>query len=392
MKCMVPENRKFIYLPALNSSLLQYNRKVVGADGREYVTNWWSKDSPFCYDQSLICAYYGMQVKGNFRESFGMPKDYNLLSDSGGFQAVTLQDPINPIEVLQWEENNSEKGLILDRPPYEFGAGAQFSGNIHNVFEQSLKGTAENSDIMLRNKKDNFNLFGVVQGESPQQMLKWYNTMIEIEEKNSKKFGGWALSPKPSNDVMKIAMYGILAIEKLNTPIHILQVSSFDGAIIGAYISSIYKNIVTMDSSSYMIGIRYGQATDDWDIRNHWNFGRSENKSPTHFSRFMSCSPIGQVLANKPTKEYSDADYCMINMHNLYKFVEFFNYLEVLSEDRHEFVEFAKKATNPTKVLNAIEMIDYGVEYGLEKAYERFKDKVELTEKPVKQSSVFRKW
>ena len=251
---------KLLYLPVINSSRKLFSRKLISnLTGEELITNFWTKGkSPFYYPYALISSFYGLDWF-NYREEFNLPEEMFLYSDSGGFQAVMLDYAnVNPLAVVSWQQKNSECGSILDVPPYEKLGTAQFGGNINKLFDVNLEKTQKNVDMMLKNwTNKKFELQSVVQGETPEQMIKWHTGMEKVARDNNIEFAGYAMSPKPANDPYKIALHGLLASRVAkDKPIHFLQATGGNALITIVYFNKLLKNRITVDSSTFSYGSR----------------------------------------------------------------------------------------------------------------------------------------
>lgn len=390
-------NRKLKYLPAINLAKNRFLRQVQGNDGEVYSANWWSKNSFFNYDSVLVSAFYGMKTP-DLRYEFSMPKSLFVMLDSGGYQNVMVEGAdISPQKLIQWQQDNGDAGLILDHPPYEAN-GVQFGGNINHNFKTGMEKTAENAKIALSLKNnENFHLYGVVQGETFKQMLEWMYRMDEVETDLNKPFDAWALSPKPSTDVLKIALYGVLAIKEFSTPIHLLQISGFDTILVSAYIASKYNNTVSIDSSTFALGERYGRFMDPYEFGTFLDFGHNEEKREAmglgdrkklHFKRMPCLCPVCSKT-NLSTTELNNSDYTLLNLHNLYQIVQFTNYAEVIAEDREYLNNFISRySPQKEKTLLALEMIDFGLDHDLEQVWDRYKHKIEHSQDGMKQKSL----
>jgi hypothetical protein len=62
----------------------------------------------------LVSAFYGLKWKDNFRQYYNMPDDFIIIGDSGGFQNMTMNANLDPIEVLRWQEKHCQIGLSFD--------------------------------------------------------------------------------------------------------------------------------------------------------------------------------------------------------------------------------------------------------------------------------------
>ena len=294
------------------------------------------------------------------------------------------------MHILEWQEKHCQAGLVLDFPPYEAGETAILGKTSHSEFKKRLDFTKKNSEYALQNKK-NCKMYGVIQGDGYKQMKEWYDEMHSIET-DELKFDGWALSPKPSTNLYKIALYGCFVMdEKIETPIHILQIGSISAVIVASYIRRKLQTQVTVDNSSFKLASRYGWMEDPLLPWRKFSVGKKENEKK--FSKKKRairgknpctcpvCSKIGIVNLDK----LDSTDYKFIDLHNLYHIVRYVHYLDSISEDM--FRETAKKIS-PTS-LDAIQMIDDYLENGMDFILDKYKNKLDVSEKEIKQTKLF---
>ncbi len=322
------DNNKLVYLPAVLP-----NRYVKEGEVRK--NNFWQEDSLFKYPYMLISAFYGLDHV-SIRDKLKIPEDTFLFSDSGGFQVVTLDGYVDPKKLIHWQEENSQAGVILDYPPYSATNSAAFGGTPSlEFFRKCMKKTCDNSTIMLENKKsEKFKLYGVVQGDTFNQAEEWFKEMLKVES-NCGEFGGWALSPKPSEDPIRIAMMGLLMLKyQIKKPLHILQVSGRAGIFIAALIRKLTGNTVTIDSSTFAVAARYGSIIDPDKIPNLIKVGRSSEHT---LKKWLCDCPVCTKLKPDIRKEFPSEILQYLDLHNLYHLIKLTNYADSIVEDEVMF-------------------------------------------------------
>ena len=258
---------------------------------------------------------------------------------------------------------NCSAGLILDVPPYKFGGSAQFAGTpTKEFFMECLNKTYENAKISLKeNKGENkIRLYGVIQGETFEQMNQWFTKIHSLENKEQ-SFDAWALSPKPSNDPIKIAMLGIIILEnKVNKPLHVLQISGKNGMIVCSYLRSLLQKTITIDSSSTGITTRYGLIYDSRYAPSTLIVGQKNNyKSDKWFCDCPICSHY-KITAKNIEDNLKEADY-----HNLYQIVKYVKYLDFIVDYNVDLLFIQAKNTSE-KCINALNILKDYKENGLD--------------------------
>jgi len=379
MKRTFFENNKLVFIPAILP-----NKDLFGKETDKY--SFFSDKSLYFYPNVLISAYHGKHL--DIRKELECNDNVMILGDSGGFQAVTLGGDINAKEVIKWQMNNCNAGLILDKPPYKFGGTAQFAGTpSKEFFNECLEKTKQNALIALEHNKGEkkIRLYGVIQGETWEQMKQWYETISSIQT-NEKKFDAWALSPKPSNDVFKIAMLGILCLEKkIDTPLHILQISNRPGIIVAALIRFCIQQTVTIDSSSPSKASRFGEIYNPYTFLAEIKTGQRRPKEK--MNGWMCDCPICQAT-NISFNDVENKNYeNILDLHNLYQIVRFVKYMDWVVQDKEILMKMVK--TVSINAYNAIEMIYYYKEYGLERTKLKYPNVFESNNDASNQKGLF---
>jgi len=82
------------FIPQMNPDMNRLNHQY-----KEFKFSWWEPNSFFYYPYLLISAFYGLQYR-NIREQYNIPKEVTIIGDSGGFQNMTQDGTVNPLQVL----------------------------------------------------------------------------------------------------------------------------------------------------------------------------------------------------------------------------------------------------------------------------------------------------
>jgi len=375
------EENKLVYLPAtLPSAELCINNDEPTAKQPHF---WNKETSIWYYPNLLISAYHADKIE-DIRKLMGIDKDVKILYDSGGYQMVTLGGNINPKDLIELQLKNSNAGLILDNPPFKIGLGNSQFGESMNEDEISicLNKTKENAKIAMANNigPNKIRLYGVVQGESWEQINRWYDSMHELEEEYG-KFDAWAMSPKPST----IALYGILLLErKIKTPIHFLQATSREAISTTAYIRKLSKNLITIDSSNFSSGTRYGRIIN-YEHLGIFDIGegkREKNKK----GWFCDCPICRERKIDIENLSTTDLKY--INIHNLYQIVKIVKVADWLV-DYSEVMFFNWIKKFKSSCTGAIKMLQFYDKYGLERTKLNYSDIFTANDNIVNQKGLF---
>lgn len=358
----------WLYLPASTPTF--HNAKS------KYDLTWWNENSFFQYPAVLISAFYGMK-----EELSSYPEI--VFGDSGGFQNVTQNANLNPVDVLRWQEKVCTHGLILDVPPYDFTGTAQFGGTAAKLFRKSLDQTAKNAREMMnhRERKD-LKMYGVIQGETQPQREEWYKTVAET----SSEYFGWALSPKPSYDPYKIASYLLTAYEHGLKNIHVLQVSGVKTvSVIFEFLRQIDDKdwFVTFDSSTPLT-----QAVKNhlYDVDGSITKAVRINLDSIPNTQLCSCPVCSSSTYEEMAQSTGEASR-LIGLHNLLHRIHTLNALDYI---------FRKDEGTYEKLVSSLlkdipKFIEYGLKNGVTEAISAYHSRVNPGQENI-QANLLRGW
>lgn len=323
--------------------------------------NWWT-GKYLDYQNCLVSYYYARNR--NIREEFNMQKAF-VIGDSGGYQAITQNVDINPMQVMKWAERNKNNyQMILDRPPFQAG-GVSFGQKFPvELFNQCMEITASNGEKMVEIRQDKeVKLFGIIQGETLNEIKKWHERL----EQNV-KYDGIALSVKPAYNPIINAIYLAYAIENIDKPIHTLQISGANTLPVLAYATKFLKFDITTDSSAFAQG----------NISRKYMIPFSYQIEGFTIGNSREINLIEQLCDCNICKTYSIEDMKnngrLISLHNLNYMIKKVKFLNILAKDSALFKEFVNRNCS-TKTIEAIRFIDLAKEKGVDKAYKQIIEK-----------------
>jgi tRNA-guanine family transglycosylase len=216
---------------------------------KEYKLSFWEENSFFKYNSMLISAFYGMKWN-NFREFFKFPNDFILIGDSGGFQNMTMNAHLDPVEVLRWQEKHCQVGLTFDHPI--------FGDDTPKRKKEKQLQTALNAKMAYENRKNkDMKLYAVFQGHSCKEqeyMLKCYEDNIPLNKFDGIAIGGLVPISGDIELLVKILTLFCHNVYKYKLPVHFFGLSGNKVAPYIKYLSHRYKLDITFDSSSYGAG------------------------------------------------------------------------------------------------------------------------------------------
>jgi queuine/archaeosine tRNA-ribosyltransferase len=333
---------------------------------KNYDLTWWGNNSLF--NTPGILLSHGKHKDANVRQGMKIPLEYTIIGDSGGFQIMSYRAKgkelkIDPLEVLKWQEANCNIGMTLDISPFNLqpipggksvATRPVFVGD--EEFKKRIDQTCRNNEIFEANRTPNkMKIYNVIHygTDNVKQMTGWLDAM------NTFKFDGYAAAIKPPNDPVRLAVnVGLLYDRGVRENVHVLGISGFKVLPVLAYLGKFIKNLST-DSFSYGI---FAIVREMISLSGPFLSYRPAQR--VHTQKFCSCPVCSRVEVDDLYRT-DVPGYSIMALHNLWKYLEFTQYLETLVQDPEAWRVYISKKPN---VKKAIDFIDNTVQYGWEDA------------------------
>jgi len=377
----------FIYVPAIGEQIITNILTTKDTmDGKNL--SWWEDEkSIFQHSAVLVSAFYGLMREPDevdegtpyYRQRLNITKNTLFIGDSGGFQKATMQNnpayqdtlkKLTPERVTQWQEDNCDIGLILDKPPYWKPKGAtkvNWTTSDPRKFQDALDFTCHSAEVAV-NQYDpkKMKLFGVLQGRNYNDLIKWHDQISKYE------FDGWALAPKPTTDVMAVAMYAAFAIEMgFKVPLHFLAISGLNTIALIIYLlrkdehgEQYFPYGITSDSSSYNTGSIYRRYMVPSDYNMYLILGRNQDEFNAAGEKTKEANPNSSTIeilpCSCPICSHTTPDLMRtsnnlagisLSLHNLSMYNSFINILLSLVDDPGAYKSFIRRTA--VRSLNA---------------------------------------
>jgi len=369
----------FLYVPAIGEQIITNILSTKDTMGGKHLT-WWEDDkSIFQHPAVLVSAFYGLMREDEvqdentplYRDKLNISKNTLFIGDSGGFQKATLQSnpahrevlaKLTPERVTAWQEENCDIGLILDKPPYWKPKGAtkvNWTTSDPRKFQEALDFTCNSAEIAVNQyNPKKMKLFGVLQGRNYNDLVRWHDEISKYE------FDGWALAPKPTTDVMAVAMYAAFAIEMgFKVPIHFLAISGLNTIALIIYLlrkdehgEQYFPYGITSDSSSYNTGSIYRRYMVPNDYNLYLILGRTtpqfnaagvQTKEANPNSSTINILPCSCPICSHTTPDNMRTSNNLagisLSLHNLGQYNNFINVLVSLIDDVPAYKEFIRR-------------------------------------------------
>jgi hypothetical protein len=254
------EELRHQFLPAIIPGISQMQRK----HKPKYPLHWMDPAFPEVYRPVALGSYHYWKT-----EDFElMNPEMTFFGDSGGFSLVTVGASLCPEAVIRWQVDQCTRGAILDVPPYRMAANKVLMGSAADHWEDSLNRTLSNVrralPIYLEARKAGtpFRWWGVIQGETWDQLNEWHGRVSEIYPFTDEG-EGWAFKPHPTNNVVVLARLFRFVREHGIKRAHFLQTTGARaaGVLLGLAQLTRSLELTTYDSAS---ASQYGANRHCW--------------------------------------------------------------------------------------------------------------------------------
>ncbi len=318
------------FLPAwVWDNIIQFRRLQAKVEGRTGNVN--------PYDL-LISYHYWKRYFQRYPDDpmghYSSDPDYlgTVFGDSGGFSLVTLDAKIDPERLIRWQMNYCTRGVFLDIPPYRRSSHYVWSNDAIEYWKDAIDRTELNvkraAPHYIQAKKGKnptkFEWWGVVQGETRDQMQEWYDRMANVYPFDGPT-EGWAMKPHPALDPVVCARTVRFAVDNNLPRLHFLQVNSPPNVVVILALSLLAGNIelVTYDSASVSLaaGNRHLMVgSDERGFNYKHQFTRDGNTDVVDhmWSGDCGCDACTWFQEDYPDGEFETSVLYYMMLHNFY--------------------------------------------------------------------------
>ncbi|WYW00783.1 hypothetical protein Aura_00103 [Pseudomonas phage vB_PpuM-Aura] len=108
-------------------------------------------------------------------------KSRHIVADSGGFQlGMGRLDYLDPMEIIQWYNNNADIGIVLDIPMHF---------NDPELYQRLGRVQAANTELMMQNKRPSLELMNIFHGNTQEEVSR-YRELVERDDITRLAMGG----------------------------------------------------------------------------------------------------------------------------------------------------------------------------------------------------------
>ena len=323
---------------------------------------WWKKDSLFRYNKMMACFPY-VKDMWDYRELCNLPDDFELYSDSGGFQTITLKESYEPVDVLRWQEHNANVGMMLDVPPPP-------DVTDFNIYKSYAERSLRNFQIAERNRSsDSLKLYKILHGEFPQELKYWWNLIKDISA------DGIGCSPRPhwgsSTSIVRPLSF-LLSIGYTKN-VHVFVAGGRVEIVLLTYLGKFFENL-TMDCSTWHVKGVNKVYSVPYVFGGFFGFNIRFDKEFSGKLKELPCDcPICAETSVKELCETRNKYYStyLIAMHNLYHYLKYVEMLNKLVDDEDEFFNYIRRLREREEILEAIKLIELSLKEGYESAFNK---------------------
>jgi len=338
---------------------------------------WFTDLSMFIHPHLLVSFYYSSKIP-NYRQRLRIKDDITLWADSGGYSIRTQGGTLTPIDVLKWQEANSNIAFSLDIPPASAeNVGRVFPGKVQyhllDQFEKNAKITRENNLIFQNNRtNDKLKIYNVLHGYNKKTLNLWYDYVTD-----GIKFEGYATGAKPQSNTLLQAMCAMFLWDKgARERVHILGVSGITVIPVLVWISQ-YIDKISFDSSSYGYGARTRAYMYPDKIRDYTHFGKKFKTKIKPLTKLDCPCPICSDIKTVDYFLENDVTWpgCLLSLHNLWVTKKYVEDLEnALYRDKEEFFTLMKQhvGNHYDEIMYSIRFVEEVIKNGFDKAYDLY--------------------
>jgi len=201
-------------------------------------------------------------------------------------------------------------------------------------------------------------MYKVIQGDNKKELDYWWDKMSDLE------FDGLSVAPRPPN-AEKIAIGIGYAMSKGEKNLHVLLGTGSSTIPLIVYAKKFF-NLLTVDSSSFSsAGAIYRSYYLPYDHGQTIPFGKQFKGK----LKELPCTcPVCQMATVDDLNSDGSLAGGLIALHNLYCVLSQHYFLEKLSDDKEQYIDYLR-GQGHTMAVDAIEFLDDVDERGFEDAY-----------------------
>ncbi len=343
---------------------------VGSALGTKHLFDWTRRDNPIYNYNALLIAY------GQARDKLSVLKQLKddgcyIMVDSGGFQVVQLGVELNPVGVVELQQEVGNCGFILDEPLT--GMLDRSRAISVNEVEKKADKTRKNIEAAKGFVRNDFEWLGILQFYPPVPDIWWDLCISDFLD----SFAGIGIAPRSSDD--KVGAYGwtisaLLALSYLREKgykgwVHLLGLGMPAVMWVSSWWVDHFERI-SLDSTTPLTAMRYGTVYTSLTGNKVSKVGSLLEGKKINFCNCEVCSRAEKLGI---TMDYRNLSRILV-LHNLYYIVSYADQLNRIKKGGYpeEFL----LGLRPTTKEGVFGHLPTLVKASLEYTFEEFRKKV----------------
>lgn len=363
--------------------------------------HWWKENSIFHYPHVLLNIE---TIEDKYSQCLqDIPSWMNMCTDSGGFQVIRGTCNLSAMESLKKQvEAGATMIFSFDTPPVVRLHDDQ------NMFTEKPK--KEYYELVRKNWETALEQSQWLQKHYPEKVKNFYYILhaydkdsldynIQLIEESigfknyTQYFGGVCYAIK-KNELFPFTFTILHAKEYFiqnNIKVHFLGIGSAT-----KFIYLVKGEITTFDSSNAIRGLMNNEFAYPYFKRiggggnqdgEHYSLGILSNNSKKYNNLPCLC-PVCRQYGSVFNKEFTQETAIAFSLHNLYRIIGEVYFLNSIQKEWFNRIVIDNYRLN-SKQIEALEMMDYCFEHGIEQTYIKYKDYFNFVEDTSNQKSLF---
>lgn len=311
----------------------------------------WGKRSYFNY-QHIFITYADGRNWEDLRKEWDIPETVDIMADSGGFQFLSGKlSMLDPIDVIEWQNRNVNRGMALDLPPYTSPSKKELKD-----FEDYMYKSVVNYKIMYDRHKEGMLLYAPIHGVDDNTLEEWKTATDAVGD-----WDAYALT-SPQEPLEYLRRIKFIINHGIDKPLHFLMAGGTLIYILLSRFSVFYNHQITIDSSTFSTLLRsYGFITSPLGSK-IITIGKNSSSAR---NRLGCLCPVCQQTQDMDNDKYNELG--VLAFHNMYMLIWRYEFLSSISTESYDViktiigsrVEYVKQLDRILGVTSDKKMDDY---------------------------------
>ena len=311
----------------------------------------WGERSYFQYPH-LFITYADGKNWYDLRKEWSIPEDVDVMADSGGFQFLSGRlTMLDPVDVIEWQNRNANRGMALDLPPYTSPSKKELKD-----FEDYMYKSVLNYKVMYERRKESMLLYAPIHGIDDKTLEEWKNATDAVGDWDAYAFAS------PHDPLEYIRRIKFIIEHKIEKPIHFLMAGGTLPYLLLARFSIFYPYQITVDSSTFSTLMKEYGFIIDLVRQRVITIGKSESSAR---NRIGCLCPVCQQTKDLNNEKFNELG--IIAFHNMYMLIWRFEFLSSIASENYQVlkevigddVQYIKQLDHILGVKEGVKLDDY---------------------------------